>query len=327
MNTTIENQTEQQVLVDVSPGGRLNPWQQKKQQSINLAESHYRLSNSLGDFDSKAGKILECGSWLEFRVYENGEKKLNRASFCKYRLCPMCAWRRSLKLFGQASQVLDEAQNQGYVFLFVTLTVKNCLPGQLAETIDTLFGAYNRLIRRKNFIHGAFRALEVTHNLKFGSVSFDTYHPHLHCIWLVKPSYFTHGNYVSQARLADMWQRALGVDYSPICHITRAATAGKGHIREVSKYSVKPVDILHPDPGLTDSAVWHLDHALKGRRLISWTGVLKKIRASFGFDDPETGDLINVDGEISNPDLGYILETYSWRLGYNQYIKKGSKND
>lgn len=319
MKTITKNQN-CQILVDVTPGGRLNPWQEKKQQSIKLAESHYRLSE-LQDFDSKAGKILDCGSWLEFRSYENGEKKLNRARFCKYRLCPMCSWRRSLKLFGQASQVLDAASNQGFAFLFVTLTLKNCLPAQLSETINTLFQSYNRLIRRKPFIRGGLRVLEVTHNLKSGSKNFGTYHPHIHAIWAVKSTYFK-TDYINQRQLSAMWQQALGVDYSPICHITRAATAGKGHIREVVKYSVKPADILHPDPGLTDSAVWHLDQALKGRRLISWTGCLKTIRAAFGFDDPETGDLINVDGDIGNPDLGYILERYNWHLGYNQYIKK-----
>lgn len=312
-----------QVLIDITPGGRLNPWAEKKRQSLKIAESHHRLSKIDPDFDNKASKILNCGNWLEFRRYED-QLKLNRASFCKYRLCFTCSWRRCLKLFGQTSQVMDEAANQKWAFLFVTLTMRNCLPAFLEHSINDLYSAYYRLTRIntvKKAIHGGMKTLEVTHNLNIKSKDYDTYHPHIHAIWAVRPSYFNK-HYINQVDLTSMWQQSMKIDYKPIVHITRANTAGQGHVREVAKYCVKPSHILHPDPSVTDAAVWHLDRALKNRRLISWTGVLKDIRAAFRFDDPETGDLVNVDGsDIINPELGYILETYRWNMGYNQYIK------
>lgn len=76
---------------------------------------------SILDEPIRSQRVFECGSFLEFRVSES-ESNLQVANFCKDRLCPMCNWRRSLKIFGQVSQVMNQMDE--YDFLFLTLTVR-----------------------------------------------------------------------------------------------------------------------------------------------------------------------------------------------------------
>lgn len=321
-----------QALIDIHPKTKeYIPWENKKQQTDLMALSHLRIGRKDSTFEDRSFKLFDCGRYLEFKSFkQSGNKKLNRANFCKYRLCPMCSWRRSLKIFGQASQVLDEAKKQGYRFLFVTFTVRNCTGKELRQELDNLYQSLVRLNRLKEIkavVQGTMRVIEITHNIDRMSPSFDTYHPHVHLIWAVKPSYFRNKGYISQVKLTEIWRKVAKLDYYPQVHIEAVNEAKKGHIKEVSKYSVKPSDILTEDHHLTDTAVKILDTALFNRRLLSWTGILKKIRSDFNFDDPENGDLINVDGqEDMNPELEYILEQYYWHSGYRQYIKKDSYN-
>ncbi len=317
----------QEFLLDIHPKtGKINQWARKKYQTNLLAASHQRISAIDPDFENRASRLLECGRWLEFRKYvETGQKTLNRASFCKYRLCPMCSTRRSLKTFGQTSKIMDEAEKQGYAFVFITLTLKNCFKSELPRTLDHLYQSlfrFDRLKAVKDAVCGQMYVMEITHNVDTKSISYDTSNPHIHGIWAVRPSYFSNKNFITKSKLIEMWRESLQVAYDPSVSIERANTANKGHIREVSKYMVKAGELLQDDPDLTDSLVWTLDRALFNRRMVFYKGILKKIRASFHFDDPETGDLVHVDGEeVENPDLKFILEKYAWHVGFNQYSK------
>ena len=68
----------------------------------------------------KAARLYTCGNALGFHQDEDGKKKLAAANFCHVRLCPLCSWRRSLKLFGQTSQILDYmGQNGDYRYIFI----------------------------------------------------------------------------------------------------------------------------------------------------------------------------------------------------------------
>ena len=112
----------------------------------------------------------------------------------------MCNWRKSLKLFGQTSEIANIIINQDSStrFLFVTFTVKNCDADKLSQTIDMMNMGFKRLTDKskgvkitekfKNNMLGYMRAIEVTYNQQE-----DTYHPHIHCIFAVKAQYFTHG--------------------------------------------------------------------------------------------------------------------------------------
>lgn len=324
-----------EILHDIDKNGRIIDWQLRKVKTLELADSYRRLGS---DFKGKQYRVRDCGTFLEFRRYqEQGMlKKLNKANFCKVRLCPMCSWRRSLKIYGQVSKIMDYLDPGKYAFLFLTLTTRNCDGFGLSETIDLIFNSFNRMTRKKVFkqsVKGYFRALEVTHNIDVRSISFDTYHPHLHVILVVNQSYFTDKRYyISQEVWTDLWWTCLGVDYKPIVDIRRFRNnKGKG-IAEVAKYSVKSTDYIIRDKStqqileaMTDSAVFVLDLALAHRRLTSFGGLLKDIHKKLNLDDPVDGDLVVTDNDDIREDLGYIIEQYCWHIGYKQYLKVGEE--
>ena len=72
---------------------------------------------------------------------------------------------------------------------------------------------------------------------------------------------------------------------------------------------------------MTDDAVYILDKALAHRRLTAFGGILKKYHKKLNLDDMEDGDLVNTDNEELREDIDYILETYHWNVGYQQYLR------
>ena len=279
----------------------------------------YRRQKKYG----KSFAVENCGTHLEFAVYENGEKKLHSANFCKVRLCPLCAWRRSLKIFSQVSRILDAFDNGCYSYLFLTLTVKNVDGNELSVAIDKLLSGYKKLMKLKEFkfVEGSFRALDVTFNKES-----LTYHPHIHCILAVPNSYFKSHKYLSQKKISELWGNVLSVDYDPRVDIRRFNRVDGREVAEVAKYAVKPNEYILRDSngdvieGLTDEVVSVLDDALHGRRLISFGGIFKKLHKELNLDDVENGDLIIVDGEkVCNCSILYV-EVYEWRSGVKEYV-------
>ena len=139
----------------------------------------------------------------------------------------MCSWRRSKKIFGQVSKVMDKALEENeYRFLFLTLTCANVSGEDLANQLDELFKAFNLLTKRKSVklaVKGWFRALEVTHNL----IS-DTYHPHFHVILAVNKSYFKKPEqYLKQEQWTQLWKDSLKIDYTPIVDVRAFKTDSK----------------------------------------------------------------------------------------------------
>lgn len=308
----------------------------KKRSSLLLSQSYRRLY-----WDKKADRVNDCGNFLEFHTEilgsgELGRHRLAHAQFCKDRLCPMCSWRRSLKIFGQVSKIMDVIQGE-YRFLFLTLTIRNVAASDLDKAIDHLNSSWSRFIRYKDlaFIKGFYRALEVTRNNDKTSKSYGTYHPHFHCILAVSPSYFKKG-YLRRDSWLRLWQRAAKdpsitqLDIRTVKpkdrsgqsldeHLTSMAAA----IAEVAKYPLKSSDLLFDrDPDLTDNIVFSMTTALHHRRLVAYGGCFKETYMQLHFDDPEDGDLLHLDDDL-RPDLQYMITKYNWGSGCYTLCEKG----
>lgn len=307
-------------------GHREVPWKDKKLVTQLLADSYFRLNK-----ENKALRVQECATYLEFRRFlEDGSLKLQHANFCKVRLCPMCAWRRSLKIFAQVSQVMDLVVNEDKTaFLFLTLTCRNVEGKDLSLQIDELFKAYELLVKRKavkDISMGWFRALEVTHNLHT-----NTYHPHFHVVMGVDQKYFVNPDvYLSHEKWVNLWKQSMRVDYIPVVDVRRVKSASKSlekTVAEVAKYTVKEGDFLIRDKDgqiqeeATDQTVQILDHALARRRLVAFGGPFRQIQRQLKLDDMEEGNLVLTDQEEIRSDLAYVIEKYSWHVGYKSYIK------
>lgn len=283
----------------------------KKKDALLLANIYDRLG-----LNGRMARVADCGSYLEYYVTDSS-KTLHSANFCKDRLCPMCNWRRSLKIFGQVSQVMDELERHQYRFLFLTLTVRNCCSEDLPATVQVLYDGWRQLYHKhkifRSSIEGTFRSLEITRNSKDG-----TYHPHLHVILAVRPDYFRCG-YITQSEWSFMWQSCCKLDYQPIVDIRTIKPNDKGlsgAVAEVAKYAVKSSDFLRGSLDDMARIVSDFLTALSGRRLCSFTGCFAKVRKQLALDDIESGDLIHVDGSSLRDDVAYMIVRYHWAAGY-----------
>jgi len=328
------------LLVDLSSTGRPRPWSKHKLSNEKLSSIYSVLK--LSDIDradlyrNRSDRLNKCGTQLEFEECPQGHhKRLKYAYFCKQRLCSMCSWRRSLFVYHQFLMVAHEVLQKypDYQFIFITLTVKNCPRERLSEEITHLIESFDRLRLYKRFkaIKGTFRTNEITYN----PLNKD-YHPHIHAIGVVPPSYFTHG-YISQEELIKLWKKALQVDYDPNVDIRKVCKKHSniptveeslidldysrddslaGAAAEVAKYSVKVSDIIEPKAKFGDSpemvkarlslsndivhqadVIGSLDFALNRRRMISYSGIFKEAYISLNQTDVEDSNLILMPGE------------------------------
>lgn len=297
--------------------GKPVPWRQKKRKTVPVAQAFFRLEQG-----KKAVRVLHCGDYLAFLAdRETQERKLHDANFCRERLCPMCAWRRSLKVFRQVSQVMDyiDQDTPGLVPLFLTLTIRNCEGEQLAAVLDRVFSAWNKLLQRaklKRVVQGWFRALEITRGAT------GSWHPHLHVILLVREDYFIGQDYMPTTTWVQMWREALQLDYNPICDVRRMRSMGsRKAVAEVAKYTVKDTDYVSRDPEQTQQAVDILSRALRGRRLFAFGGCMREAAQVLRQEELGEGDLIHVDDdEVLRDDLAKVIEIYRWDFGAAKYL-------
>lgn len=330
-----------EILCDVSPAGKKRDWQNKKSRSLFMADHH----NEIKGLQKKAARMYDCGNVLKFKAAD-GQLKLYQAYFCKARLCPMCNWRRSLKIAYQNKrivQTLNEREKVQWVFL--TLTVKNVAAADLKNEMDKMTKSFNtltRYVRFKNAVKGYFRALEVTKNNDRSSKSYGTYHPHFHVLLAVPTSYFQAKYYIKQDDWAEMWRKALKIDYKPVVYVQKVKPretslepseveadisyqmAEQNAILEVSKYPVKDADILHDNfvSAANVETVKDLDKALAYKRLISYGGLLKELHKELNLDDGEDGDLVHVEGDSDEIANGALDVMAYWHVGLNNYVIK-----
>lgn len=299
----------------------LQKLQEKKNRGLLLAAAFDRI----GEHD-RALLVLQCGTYLGIVEDGEGAAHIVEANFCKQRLCPACNWRRSLKIYGATSQILDyldEQQGKKIKYLFLTLTVKNVPLPALGAQIDAMADGFRRLTNNRawqNRVLGCMRTLEVTINHETMEA-----HPHYHLILAVNRSYATRGDktYWDHAAWVDAWQRAARLDYTPNVSIERVRGRRSG-IAEVSKYMAKDTDYLidsmaaqmgsEEAEAATDYIVRHLLDQMHGRRLVSYTGLLAKARQALRLD-PEDGPLTD---ELRG-DVAAAIRHYHWSAGLGVY--------
>jgi plasmid rolling circle replication initiator protein Rep len=308
-------------LSDKKKNGKKRPWKEKKMNSIKVSKSFRRM-----DEWKRADRILDCGDYLEFVFLEDGSKKLKTARFCRERLCPMCGWRKSLKVAREVSRVMDaiEEGDERFAQLFLTLTVGNCDEADLPSLVEEIFKALNRLMgykRVEKAAKGWFRSLEVTFN-----ISNDTFHPHVHMILSVDKSYFDKNgdSYIKTAEWVKLWRRAMRLDYDPVCDVRRIKETSNGArkaVAEVAKYTVKDSDYVMTDEDLMDKVVFTLHAALRGRRLYAFGGAMKECAKFLGALNPDEGDLVRIDGAAIRDDVAETIVTYSWNYACMDYVR------
>ncbi|MDI3552405.1 protein rep, partial [Streptococcus thermophilus] len=285
-----------EILVDKNSRGKERDWRGRKILSLKLADIFKELQYK----KTFVERVISCGDTLQFIQNQDGNLKLYQTYFCKNKLCPMCNWRRSMKYSYQTSRIVDEAIKQSPKgrFLFLTLTVKNVEGEALNSTISQLTKSFDRLFKRakvqRNLL-GYLRSVEVTHN-----ENNKTYHPHIHVLMMVRPSYFqSKKDYITQKEWSDMWSNSLKVDYTPMIDIRTVKETGKGlrgAVLETAKYPTKPIKLDVENKQVVDD----LYNGLYRKRQLGYGGLFKAIKKQLALDDAENGDLVHTSDDKEN---------------------------
>lgn len=317
-----------EILQDYSSTGKERPWKLHKKENLRLVELYKkaRIKDINLISDSRLFDLEHCGDTLTFLQNAEGKKKLKTANFCRVRLCPMCQWRRSLKMFSQVKKITDKIleNDKSTRFIFGTFTIKNTDAENLEVCINTLNKKFKYLVdQKKTFapakklkqnLLGYLKAVEVTYNSKD-----KTYHPHLHVIFAVKSTFFKNSsNYMSKKEWISLWQQALGVDYKPQTDIRAIKSGTAKAVAEVAKYPVKTAPILKLDDDEAVEVLKTLTLSLNKKRFVSYGGIFKTIKQELKLTDVETDkDLINVDMEQQERfnAVTAVLFRYNFKFG------------
>ena len=133
---------------------------------------HAKLSKR---WNRRVNQLTDCNMFMQTK----GGKIFN-ASFCRVRLCPLCSWRRSLKIAVHTRKIISAMiQDQPKTrFIFATFTVPNVWDDDLKLTLDKMLRAWKRMTnaagkggavaqRFNRSVLGWYRGLEITRNMDY----------------------------------------------------------------------------------------------------------------------------------------------------------------
>lgn len=294
-------------------------------------------------FENFGSRTASCSHFLSFgqNILSDGslsDKALKTALFCHVRFCPLCSWRKSVKLFAQLAKASALIVNN-YKFALLTLTVPNVSADDLPKTVNKLLSDFHLYMKYKDIksvVCGFFRSLEITYNQKS-----DTYHPHIHAIIALPKSYGSK-LYLSHAKWLDLWKKACKNDSITQLNIQMIKpTDTKSFVQnlaEVAKYSVKSADFLYKKKELPNGKFVVTDEplpdkiamqvlktfslSLYGVRVYGSGGCWKKALAEIKADDFNSDkiDLVHIsDDKKLDPALPWLITIYRWREdGYRE---------
>lgn len=351
------------ILTDTNSRGKERPWRKWK-----LAGE--RAASALVGWQTEPAmqrwgeRMRSCGSVLEFNVCPDGDGKwLNQANFCHVKVCPMCMWRRSKLLTEQVLTVSHTlAARRKVRWLMLTLTLRNVpagfdggeseasVAGRLSAAMFALTDGFRALTQQafwRRSVLGFYRTLEITRNLdeqawRDQSPWYGSYHPHMHVLVAVAPSYFSRG-YVTQAEWVEHWSQAAQVDYAAVVDVrplrpkgkTRAEVSSMSEqdvlsgVLEATKYLTKPA-FLAPDvaDAVAQQTLRTLALAVRGRKMTGWGGELRAIHRELAQADLEAdgADLTHDEQSVTDgcrcpvcqSELRPVL--YRWHLGRKNYF-------
>jgi plasmid rolling circle replication initiator protein Rep len=265
--------------------------------------------------------IANCASRLELDIPLEedalGEPLLRGARVCNRRLCPFCEWRRTRVWRARLIAGLNAftADHGNWSGVFLTLTVRNCPISELRPTVQHLHASLKRLSKVSAWpTEFWMRRTEVTvsrssraaagsrleHNDSqlpvLEAAALESVHPHLHCLLLVRPSYWSR-DYVKQLRWQQEWQMAARLDYAPVVDVRRAkakptddhlhGVAPVAAVIEAAKYATKATDLLALGDDLPE-----FHHQMRGLRLY---GISRQLQRYISDAEVQAAELL--DGE------------------------------
>lgn len=255
-------------------------------------------------------RMQQCAQSIQMDICGScGHKHIINARLCRDRFCPVCGWRLSMRRFANMMQIVQGLRERypEAEWQFVTLTVENCRPKDLRETIDEMARAWNciwsRRTTKKMPILGWARSLEITYNKKA-----QTFHPHYHVMILWDDAYSPSVDEqkwlerswcdtvqlrtVSHAQDSAM-VKSYGRQMVPSIYDQQddQAEAVLSAVLETYKYSIKSVELQEMPLGIFDA----LDKLMKGRRMVAFGGIVKEYAREVGLSSMESVSALEDD--------------------------------
>lgn len=249
--------------------GKLVSKQELKKRLLELGIEHFT--------DKTIERVFNCANYLQvvFNYMEDsiGSSKIVKSNRCMSRFCPVCQATRSRKDAYMLDIILRYLREEfRYNFLFLTLTVPNVNSSELVGELNRQYESLQRLIRRKEFKKislGYLRKTEITYNAKR-----NDYHPHIHMLIAVKPSYFKSRDYVKRDTWLKIWRECTGNDKITQVDIRKA---NEKSFRELAKYEAKAIDFLSYSQEVFDTFYF----AMKGRKMLTWNGCFQTAKKKY----------------------------------------------
>lgn len=305
-------------------------WTDLKKAQVKYSDMCQSTNRRIKLGNSTLDMIKFCGDYLEFLANKSFDKhKLKRGSFCKTRLCPTCAKRKSLRWIFALSLFIEYVNSTyDYEYLLLTLTAPNVKGDDLHDELKKYSKAFDQMLKRKKYkaiVQGFIRKLEITYNKKT-----DTYHPHYHVIIAVNKSYFKDKDlYIKRDTWLKDWQRAMkdeSITQVDIRKVYNKSTVDtdltksciQTGILEVAKYTAKSGDYL-----ISEDVFVTFWNSLKHMREFTFGGVFKETHELF-----KQGELDYLIPE-DNTEWVYRL-IYHWsnsEMSYSEFVKEIKTND
>ena len=272
----------------------LQPWQhydtilRGKIQARKLSAIYYKAGAEVApDYTRRGQRVAMCHDTIGV---QNG--KIVTCWHCSDRLCPICTAKLSRRIAANARAVIERAQLEADLRPYLlTLTQRNCsnkeLPLRIDEMLKSWYSIIHDLRTHKKYLAGYARTIEIT-------IGRDgLYHPHIHALILLSSDA---PKEMSRARYwANLWSKYMNTkryqgNTMPICDIRPIRPNRRKHISseaaaaaEVSKYVTKSGTILS-HVGAYEH-ILAIDNAISGRRLRTYGGIWRRIRADMKLED------------------------------------------
>lgn len=267
---------------------RFEKIKQKKVHSVAIAQKLLAIG------EQKRGYLMKaCNSEIEVYTCKCcGKVKILNAHLCRDRLCPTCQYLLSVKRYNQMVKTIAAIENiEDYEWRFITLTIRNCAPQNLCETIKEMLRAWDKVCKRRTIkrrLSGWGRSLEITYNKAVG-----TFHPHIHFL-----AAFTKGSAPSLQEVSMWWQDALQLDYLPICDIeipySEKSDGVSSAVVEAFKYCTKSKEVAE----MPLSSFAELVRAVKGVRMLAFGGIVRKARQTIGIIENDVAEQEVIDTDV-----------------------------
>ena len=320
---TLPPECQADVLHDRDAKGRERTWMQHKAEGQLLAVAY-----DLAGDPARAARLRTCADSLAYSMDEAGKLHLQSAAFCRVRLCPVCQWRRSLKVYGQTIEIVRYLAEQRaaaglkpFAYIMLTLTVPNVSGKELGSEITAIHKGWQRIMQRASVraaVHGWMRGTEVTRNAETG-----LYHHHIHAVLAVLPSYFTSRQYIRRDKWLQLWRDATRNQSITQVDVRRCYGSAEAAAAEISKYTAKVSDYVRPDDVDTmQRTVEELDRALAHRRFVAWGGCMKDAHRALCMDDAEDGDLLHIGEDAEAVEQNAPMLIWDWVPGPRVYLRR-----